>query len=95
MATVLESVMLICFGLSWPISVYKSIRTRSTQGKSAVFLTAILLGYLAGIASKLIRGDLSYVLTIYLFNFCVVSTDLVLYWINRRREQMSDPAAIV
>ena len=95
MATVLESVMLICFGLSWPISVYKSIKTRSTQGKSAVFLTAILLGYLAGIASKLIRGEISYVLTIYLFNFCVVSTDLGLFCLNRRREQMSHPANMV
>ena len=42
MQQIFELVMLVCFGLSWPISVYKSLTSRSTQGKSIVFM--VMLG---------------------------------------------------
>jgi len=45
MQQTLEMIMLICFGLSWPISVYKSLTSHSTQGKSLVFMIAIIIGY--------------------------------------------------
>ena len=84
---VLECVMLICFGVSWPISVYKSLKTRSTAGKSVAFTVAILVGYTAGIVGKIISGNLTYVLVLYFINFAVVSFDLALYFINRKREK--------
>ena len=40
---IFEIIMLLCFGMSWPISVYKSIRSKSTKGKSAVFIIAAKL----------------------------------------------------
>lgn len=86
MVQIFECVMLICFGLSWPVSVYKSITSRSTKGKSAVFFLAILIGYISGILGKLISGNINYVLAIYIFNFIVVSFDFLLFFINRRRE---------
>ena len=82
-----ELIMLICFGLSWPISVVKSIRTRSTKGKSPIFLGAILLGYVAGITGKIVGHNITYVFAFYCLNFAVVTTDIVLYVINRRREK--------
>ncbi|MBQ4105582.1 MAG: hypothetical protein IJC86_04250 [Clostridia bacterium] len=82
-----ELVMLICFGLSWPISVYKSLTSHSTQGKSLVFIIAIILGYVCGIISKLLSGQITYVLGLYIFNLTVVTFDLVLYFINRHREK--------
>lgn len=85
---VLECVMLVCFGLSWPISVYKSLKTRSTAGKSVAFTVAILVGYAAGIVGKIISGNITYVLILYLINFVVVCFDFVLYFVNRRRERM-------
>ena len=84
---ILECVMLVCFGVSWPISVYKSLKTRSTAGKSVAFTVAILVGYTAGITAKIISGNLTYVLALYLLNFAVVSFDLVIYFVNRRREK--------
>ena len=87
MKEVFELIMLICFGFSWPISVYKSIKSKSTQGKSVIFILAIIVGYLAGITSKLIDGKLTYVFIIYCINLCVVSLDLVLFFINRRFER--------
>ncbi len=87
MAGIFESIMLICFGISWPVSVYKSIKSKSTKGKSAVFIAAILLGYIAGIAGKIIGGSINCVLIIYIINFIVVSIDFLLYFKNRRYER--------
>ena len=84
---IFEVIMLICFGLSWPVSVYKSIKTKSTQGKSIVFIIAIIIGYVAGIMGKIVNNQLTYVLIIYCFNLIVVSVDLVLFYINRKHEK--------
>jgi len=81
-----ETVMLVCFGLSWPISVYKSFVSRSTQGKSLIFMIAIIIGYISGITGKLVGGQINYVLIMYCFNLTVVLVDLVLYFANKRRE---------
>ncbi|MCI8633975.1 MAG: hypothetical protein HFE64_10945 [Lachnospiraceae bacterium] len=82
MSQILETMMIICFGLSWPISVYKSFKARTTNGKSLVFLLAIWIGYICGIGGKLLAGNINYVLIIYFFNLLVVSCDLILYFRN-------------
>lgn len=84
---IFETIMLICFGLSWPISVYKSIRSRSTQGKSVVFILAIIVGYISGILGKIVNGQISYVLILYCINLFVVSIDLGLYFRNLKYEK--------
>ena len=84
---IFEFIMLACFGLSWPISVYKSIKSKSTQGKSIVFIIAIIIGYISGIIGKIVNHQLTYVLIIYCFNLMVVSVDLVLFFINRKHEK--------
>lgn len=87
MQEIFESIMLICFGISWPISVYKSIVSKSTKGKSVVFILAIIIGYICGICGKIVGGQFTYVLVLYCFNLCVVSLDLVLYFINKKNEK--------
>lgn len=84
---IFEFIMLACFGLSWPISVYKSIQSKSTQGKSIVFIIAIIIGYISGIIGKIVNEQLTYVLIIYCFNLIVVSVDLILFFINRKNEK--------
>ena len=84
---IFEIVMLICFGLSWPISVYKSVKSHSTNGKSLVFIIAIVIGYISGIIGKIVSGQINAVLFVYCFNLLVVSIDLTLYFINRRNEK--------
>lgn len=87
MTQIFEFIMLICFGMSWPISVYKSLTSKTTQGKSLVFILAIIVGYVCGITGKLLSGQITYVLALYIFNLLVVSFDLVLYFINKKREK--------
>lgn len=85
-ATIFEVIMLVCFGLSWPISVYKSITSKSTKGKSVVFIIAIIIGYISGIIGKIVGNNITYVLVLYCFNLVVVSIDLCLYFINKKAE---------
>ncbi len=88
MVAILESIMLICFGVSWPISVYKSWKSKSTRGKSLIFMLAIIVGYAAGIAGKILGGQLNYVLALYILNVTFVGVDLALYFVNKRRERV-------
>lgn len=86
MVTVCETIMLICFGISWPISVYKSATSRSTKGKSVFFTLAIIVGYIAGIMGKIYNENVNYVLVLYLINLAFVSVDLCLYFRNKKLE---------
>ena len=86
MSEILEIIMIISFGASWPLNVIKSYRTRSNKGKSLGFLLLIAGGYVAGIISKLVNpvymADISgkwYVLFFYILNLIMVSADLCLY----------------
>jgi len=81
---IFESVMIICFGVSWPLSVIKSWKSRTAKGKSLVFLLAILVGYLSGIAGKIITGNITYVIAFYIFNVVMVTADICLYFRNRK-----------
>ena len=51
MPEILEIIMILCFGASWPFNVAKSYRARTAKGKSLLFLILIEVGYVAGIAA--------------------------------------------
>lgn len=89
-AEVLETSMLVCFGASWPISVIRNIRAKTAKSMSLQFILLIITGYLAGIIAKLIMGQISYVLLVYLFNLAIVSINLVVYFVNRRHDRESE-----
>jgi len=77
--SVFEIVMLICFGSSWPFSIYRVWRTKCATGKSIVFLVLIVIGYLAGITHKLTHpGAFDYVIFLYVLNAVMVGVDLLL-----------------
>ena len=77
--SIFEILMLVCFGLSWPISISKALRTKKVEGKSPVFLAVICLGYLSGILHKLLFA-LEWVIALYAINLVMVATDLFLYY---------------
>ena len=45
MAQVFETIMLLCFGASWPFNIAKSLRSRTAKGKSIYFEICIIVGY--------------------------------------------------
>ena len=82
MSSILETVMLVCFGLSWPINLMKAYKARTAKGTSLPFILLIITGYVAGISAKLVSGQINYVLIAYIFNLCVVSLNLMVYFRN-------------
>ena len=89
-AEILEILMVVCFGFSWPMNVRKSYLTRTTKGKSLGFLIMICIGYVCGIASKIIGGSFKwYVMFFYVLNLCMVLLDVAMYARNYRLDQMN------
>ena len=80
---IFEILMLVCFGFAWPTSIYKSITSKSVEGKSVLFLYIILAGYTFGIINKIINSP-DYVIALYAINFIMVFTDLMLYYKNKK-----------
>ena len=95
MSETLEIIMIVSFGASWPVNVLKSYRARTTKGKSLLFLLLIFFGYIAGIASKLTNdaymaqiGEKWYVLFFYFLNLIMVVIDLIIYFRNKRLDNL-------
>ena len=94
MAELLEIIMIVSFGCSWPMNVIKSYKARTTKGKSLGFLCLIFFGYIAGIASKLLNESYMlsfsskwYVLFFYVLNLIMVGTDLCIYFRNYKLDK--------
>jgi hypothetical protein len=84
--------MLVCFGAAWPFSVYKSWKSRMNQGKSVMFLWVVFLGYLSGIAHKLLFNR-DPVIAFYVVNAALVGLDLGLYYRNAGLARAFAPTA--
>ena len=82
MAEVLEAVMLICFGLSWPMNAYKNYKARTAAGTSWQFILLITLGYVAGIAAKFVSGTITWVLAVYFINVVCIAVNWAVYFRN-------------
>lgn len=82
MGSVLETVMLVCFGMSWPLNVIKAWRSKTAKGTSVTFILLIITGYIAGIGAKLYIHQFNYVLIAYGFNLIIVLLDLAVYFRN-------------
>ena len=84
MSELMEAIMLICFGLSWPLNAYKSFQARTAAGTSWQFIALITAGYLAGIAAKLISGNITWVLAVYVINLGCLTLNWMVYIRNRK-----------
>ena len=89
---IFEFLMLFCFGFSWPFAIAKSLRSRSTKGKSLMFMLLIELGYIFGIVHKVLN-NFNWVTWVYVVLFMIVGFDVYLYWRNRRYERDWERAA--
>lgn len=84
-----EVLFLLCFAVSWPISIAKSLRTKVVIGKSPIFMGLIILGYIFGIVHKLLHNP-DIVTWLYVFNATLVAIDLALYftYVGRNRREL-------
>lgn len=90
MTDLLEALMILCFGLSWPISIRKSLVSKTAKGKSLFFEFFIWIGYIFGIIRKFMliaagkeEGWLFYLaLFFYFLNIIEITIDMGLYFRN-------------
>ena len=87
MSALFETIMLVCFGLSWPINVVKAYKAGTTKGTSLPFILLIITGYLAGITAKIVNGQFNYVFIVYLINLVIVMLNVVTYFRNYRLDK--------
>lgn len=97
MENVLEVLMVVCFGISWPLNIRKLLQSRTAKGTSVMFYFFIWTGYLFGLASKGIKAahggaTPAYVWFFYILNTLMVSFGILLYFRNKRLDQAREPA---
>ncbi len=95
----LEAITIFCFGLSWPLSIYKSVKSRTAKGKSLFFEIFILAGYAVGIVRKFIQysgGSSGFIFWLgfffYVLNFVEIAVDVGLYFRNSALDKKADEA---
>ena len=82
MSSILETIMLICFGFSWPLNVIKAYKAKTAKGTSLPFILLSIAGYIAGISAKLVTHQFNYVLIAYIVNLAIVSANVIIYFRN-------------
>ena len=95
MADVFDLFMIVCFGLSWPLNIHKAWKARTTKGSSVQFYFLILVGYLFGLASKIIKlrpgiSTPGYVWFFYVLNTVIVALGIAVWFRNRRLDRIAD-----
>lgn len=82
-ASVCETMMLVCFGFSWPMNVIKAYKARTAKSTSLSFILLIITGYIFGIAKKVMRIEYDLAFYFYILNIIIVSLNVIVYFRNR------------
>ena len=85
--SIFEATMLICFGLAWPFSIYKSWKTKENGSKSLIFLIALIVGYISGIIHKILY-NYDGVIFLYILNAVMVSIEIGFFIKNKKRAKL-------
>ncbi|MCF0136485.1 MAG: hypothetical protein HUJ69_08710 [Lachnospiraceae bacterium] len=93
MSSVFEAIMLISFGFSWPVNAVKAYKLRTAKSTSLAFLLLIEVGYVCGILAKILSGNINYVIFFYILNFVIVSSNIIIYFRNRKLDKEAEKAA--
>ena len=91
----MEAVTILCFGLSWPISIRKSYLSKTAKGKSLFFEVFIWIGYIFGIANKWMQysanPDKGWIFFLawafYFLNITEITIDMILYFRNLKLDK--------
>lgn len=93
-AGIMEMMMVVCFGISWPLNIVKAWKARTAKGTSLLFYSFIWIGYIFAMAGKiaLIRSNAPapwyetvhwYVMLFYVINILMVTAGIAIYFRNR------------
>ena len=93
-ASIMEMMMVVCFGISWPLNIVKAWKARTAKGTSLLFYFFIWIGYVFALVGKFVLIYANsprpwyetvhwYVLFFYVVNIVMVSAGIGIYFRNR------------
>lgn len=97
-ASLMEMMMVVCFGISWPLNIIKAWKSRSAKGISLPFYFFIWIGYVFAFVGKfvLIAANAPqpwyetvhwYVMFFYVLNIAMVTTGIGIYFRNKHLDK--------
>ncbi len=97
MEELFETLMVISFGVSWPMNIIKAYQGRTAKGTSLIFLCCIEFGYMCSIIWKIISGDMQalfsgditkYGCFFYLLNALMVLIAIIIFYRNKALDKL-------
>ena len=103
-ASIMEMLMVICFGLSWPFNIVKAWKAKTAKGTSVLFYFFIWIGYIFAMIGKFILIAHNapqpwyhtvkwYVMFFYVLNILMVSAGILIYFRNKALDKWADRKA--
>lgn len=94
LAGIMETLMVVCFGISWPLNIVKAWKARTAQGTSLLFYSFIWIGYVFAFIGKFVMIASNapapwyetvkwYVMFFYVVNIIMVSAGIAIYFRNK------------
>ncbi|WP_049962640.1 hypothetical protein [Ruminococcus sp. HUN007] len=93
-ASIMEMMMVVCFGISWPLNIVKAWNSRTAKGTSLLFYSFIWIGYAFALIGKFITIHNNapapwyetvhwYVMFFYVLNVIMVTAGIGIYFRNK------------
>lgn len=90
----MEALMVICFGISWPLNIIKAWKARTAKGTSLLFYFFIWIGYVFALIGKTVNimalgGKFTYPIIFYVLNVVMVTGGILIYFRNKLIDRKS------
>ena len=100
-ASIMEMLMVVCFGISWPLNISKAWKARTAKGTSVMFYWFIWIGYIFAIIGKVLMIIYNapqpwyvtvkwYVMFFYILNTLMVSCGIAIYFRNKKLDRADE-----
>ena len=96
---IFEITMILCFGISWPFNILRAYKARTAKGTSIVFTLCVLVGYVAGILSKIVAWAITgagywtfikiFAFIFYAINLTMIVISLIVYIRNKKLDKIN------
>lgn len=101
---IMEMLMVVCFGISWPLNIIKAWKSRTAKGTSVLFYSFIWIGYVFAMIGKFVLIEENapqpwynivpwYVMFFYVINIIMVSAGIAICFRNKLMDRHAHNAA--
>ena len=105
-ASIMETLMVVCFGISWPLNIVKAWKSHSAKGISLPFYSMIWIGYVFALVGKFVmianNAPLPwyetvhwYVMFFYIVNILMVTAGILIYFRNKHLDKLPKEEEVI